>query len=81
MVNQLIYLSLLLIISNAYSIQLNSKPQINSNSNIGCTISLKKNKNYDRVAAISFISDIQSSIGKFKNCIIYIFKKKINFNL
>jgi cathepsin D len=33
---------------------------------MGCTISLKKKKAEDRISAISFISEIQNSMGKFK---------------
>lgn len=76
MVKQLIFLSLLIFISNAYSVHLNAQTQteIKTNShtkynpNMGCTISLKKKKHLDRAAAISFISEVQSSLGKFKHC-------------
>lgn len=76
MVKQLIYLSLLLFFSNAYSLHLNTQTEIKNKSNaslhnpkMGCTISLKKHKHLDKVSAISFISEIQNSLGKgFKNC-------------
>ena len=79
MSKQLIYLSLLIFISHAYSVHsvhphTKTKKETNSNSKFnpanGVTISLKKKKSQDKVAAISFLGEIQNSLGKgkFKQC-------------
>merc|ERR1711957_798572 len=77
MSKQLIYLSLLIFISHAYSVHsvhphehTKTKKETNSNSKFnpanGVTISLKKKKSQDKVAAISFLGEIQNSLGKGK---------------
>jgi hypothetical protein len=76
MVKLMIYLTFLMFISNSYSIQLTSETQNSMVSNsrndpsMGCTISLRKKKNIDQVSAISFISEVQNSLGKgtYKHC-------------
>lgn len=76
MVKAMIFMLFILFISNAYSIQLSVTTEtsntIISNSrndpSMGCTIRMKKNKN--SVSDISFISEVQSQLGKgtFKKC-------------
>jgi len=74
MVKQLIYLSILIFISNAYSLHLNTNTENKTISNskfnpsMGCTISLKKKKHIDTGSAFSFISEVQNSLGKYKEC-------------
>lgn len=74
MVKQLIYLLFLIFFSNAISLNLNTQTENKTNSNskfnpsMGCTIRLKKKKTKDRVAALSFIEEIQKSLGKYKHC-------------
>jgi hypothetical protein len=76
MVKHLIYLSLLIFISNAYSLHLSSQAEstiVSSSRNdpkMGCTIALRKKKDQDKVSAISFISEVQNSLGKgtYKEC-------------
>ena len=74
MVKQLIYLSLLIFISHAYSLHLSTDTENKTFSNSkfnpakGCTITMKK-KPQDKVSAISFLGEIQNSLGgKFKHC-------------
>lgn len=74
MVKQLVFLSILIFVSNAYTMNLHLKTEIKTNSNskynpkMGCTISLRKRKAQDKVSAISFISEMQNSLGKYKQC-------------
>ena len=76
MSKQLIFLLLLIFTSNAYSLQLNTQTENKTGSNskfspsMGCTISMKKKKS-DKVSQISFISEMQNSLGKFKHCKLY----------
>ena len=70
MVKLFVYLSFLIFISNAYSMHLNTKTNSNSkfNPKMGVRISMKKNTQ-DKVSAISFLGEIQNSLGgKFKKC-------------
>ena len=73
-----IFITFLIIFSNAISVHQmsvsNMRAPTNTNSlsktspSSGFTISLKKKTDYDKVAAYSFIAEIQNSIGKFKTC-------------
>ncbi len=78
MAKQLIFLILIIFISHAYSLnlRLNSKVKTSTYSSLndprnGCTISLKKMKD-DKIKAISFISEIQNSMGMFSKCNYFI---------
>jgi hypothetical protein len=74
MVKQFIFFLVLIFISFSFCLRnkIKTPDQSGSNSNSthqkGFTISLKKHKSFDKVAAISFISEIQNSMGKYKKC-------------
>lgn len=83
MLKQVLYIILLILISQMTSNKMKIKSTTNekttenlNNPNLGCTIALKKTKN-DKLQAISFISEMQNSLNHYSSCKLILEKIKI----
>lgn len=74
MAKHILFFIFIICVSDIYSLHLKSSSTSKMNTNLslhdpnnGCTISLKKMKE-NKVQAISFISEMQNSIGTYSKC-------------
>lgn len=74
MLKQIIFIIFILFFTESYALNLKSSSTLEEktteslfNPRLGGTISLKKTKN-DKLQAISFISEVQNSLGHFNKC-------------
>ena len=79
MAKPIIFLIFIIFVSDAFTINLKSKLNTKTSTYAslhdprnGCTISLRKTKD-DKLQAISFISEMQSSLGHYSKCKLYFF--------
>jgi len=72
MAKHILFLILLIFISDAYTLNLKAKNKLKNTASLhdpsnGCTISLRKMKD-DKTQAISFISEMQNSLNHYSKC-------------